>query len=85
MTTIRYTATLPENFVAQLKEMAKEKAIPSVNFAINEALSEYLKKRKQSQYEALLKEAGQDKAFIDRTIRCSEDFVAVDGEGGERW
>jgi len=78
--TIRYTATLPLVYVDELKELAREKKIPSVNFAINEALDEYLKDRKAAQYTDLMKKAAQDKAFLTRTISCAEDFSAVDAE-----
>jgi DNA polymerase/3'-5' exonuclease PolX len=83
--TVRYTATLPLAYVDELKELAREKKIPSVNFAINKALDEYLKERKAAQYETLLKEAGQDKAFLARTLSCAEDFRAVDGEVSGKW
>ena len=85
METVRYTATLPLTHVDELKELAKTKEIPSVNFAINEALDEYLKNRKAVQYEALMREAGRDAAFLARTIRCAEDFSAVDNEGYGIW
>jgi len=83
--TVRYTATLPLAYIDELKELAKEKIIPSVNFAVNEALNEYLKDRKATQYEALIKEAGQDKAFLTRTISCAEDFSQADGEVSGKW
>ena len=83
--TVRYTATLPLAYIDELKELAKEKKIPSVNFAINKALDGYLKERKASLYETLLKEAGQDKAFLGRTLSCAEDFHAVDGEVSGKW
>ena len=83
--TIRYTATLPSTYVDELKDMAKAKKIPSVNFAINKALDEYLKSRKAEQYAALMKEAGQDKKFLARTISCNEDFCAVDSEVSGTW
>ena len=83
--TVRYTATLPLACLDELKKLAKEKIIPSVNFAINEALDEYLKDRKAAQYEASMKEAGQDKAFLTRTINCAEDFRTVDGEISGKW
>ncbi|MCL2513245.1 MAG: hypothetical protein FWF08_05010 [Oscillospiraceae bacterium] len=35
---------------------------------------------KYAQYEALMKEAGKDKAFLERTMNCAEDFKYVDGE-----
>ena len=83
--TIRYTATLPLNYVDELKTWTKEKIIPSVNYAINEALDEYLKRRKAAQYDALMKEAGRDKAFLERTLICADDFNIVDSEVSGRW
>ena len=83
--TVRYTATLPFTYVSELKELAREEKIPSVNYAINEAIDGYLKEKKADQYKTLLKEAGQDKAFLARTIRCAEDFSAVDGEVSGGW
>ncbi|MCL1873594.1 MAG: hypothetical protein FWF85_05710 [Clostridiales bacterium] len=83
--TVRYTTTLPLEYIDELKKLAKEKIIPSVNFAINEALDEYLRSRKAAQYEALLKEAGQDKEFLSRTLSCAEDFKAVDSEVPGTW
>jgi DNA polymerase/3'-5' exonuclease PolX len=83
--TVRYTATLPSVHINELKEMAKIKKIPSVNFAINEALNEYLKRNKKAQYEALMKEAGHDEAYLERTLKCAEDFTAVDGEVANEW
>jgi len=76
--TVRYTATLPSNYLDELKELASKKIIPSVNFAINEALVEYLKNRKAAQYEEAMKEAGSDKAFLARTMKCAEEFNAID-------
>ena len=83
--TIRYTATLPLDYVDELKELAKEKIIPSVNFAINEALGDYLKNRKAAQYEAMMQDAARNPAFLERTMGCAEDFSAVDCEVSGKW
>ena len=83
--TIRYTATIPQDYVLELKGMLQEKSIPSVNYAINEALFEYLKSRKTAQFGALMKEAGKDKAFLSRTLKCADDFKAVDKEVSGTW
>jgi len=83
--TTRYTATLPLVYIDELKALTKERVIPSVNFAINEALDEYLQSRKAAQYEALMKEAGGDEAFLSRTTACAEDFKAVDSEVSGIW
>ena len=84
-TKIRYTASLPQSFLDDLKEMAKDKRVPSVNYAITEALAEYLKNRKTAQYHALMQEAGSDESFIARTMRCAEDFAHIDSEASETW
>jgi DNA polymerase/3'-5' exonuclease PolX len=76
---------LPLAYLDELKEMAKEKKIPSVNFAINEALDEYMKRQKAAEYEALMKKAGRDKAFLTRTTTCAEDFKIVDSEVSGTW
>jgi len=83
--TVRYTATIPVVYVDELKEMAKEKKIPSINYAINEALEEYLKNLKAAKYEAQIREAGRDEAFLARTVSCSDDFKAVDNEVSGTW
>ena len=83
--TVRYTATLPLVYVDELKEMAKKKKITSVNVAINEALDEYLKNQRAARYEALMREAGRDEAFLARTAGCFEDFETVDSEVSGTW
>ena len=83
--TVRYTATIPSDYVDELKEMTKEKKIPSINYAINRALDTYMKNQKASQYEALIKEAGRDEAFLARTASCMEDFRFVDSEVSGEW
>ena len=83
--TIRYTATLPLDCVNELRELAKEKKIPSVNYAINVALDMYLKEQKAADYKAQMENAGKDKAFLERTLNCANDFNAIDGEVDGKW
>ena len=83
--TIRYTATLPLDHVNKLRALAKEKKIPSVNYAINSAIDSYIRERKAAEYEAQMKDAGQDKAFMSRTMNCADDFSAIDGEVDGKW
>lgn len=83
--TVRYTATLSEICIKELKELVKEEKIPSVNFAINEAVGDYLKQIKKSEYVAQLQDAGKDIDFLARTIQCAEDFKIVDGEVTGDW
>ncbi|MDY3031032.1 MAG: hypothetical protein SOS24_04635 [Clostridia bacterium] len=83
--TIRYTTTLPELYIDELKHMAQAKVIPSVNFAIRAALDEYLKQMKKNEYEAMLREAANDTAFMQRTLQCADDFSFSDGEVPGEW
>ena len=83
--TIRYTATLPLDRVNELRGLAKEKKIPSVNYAINEALNMYINEQKAAEYKAQMENAGQDKAFLSRTLNCASDFDAIDSEVDGKW
>ena len=82
---IRYTATIPERYVSEIKELIRAKEIPSMNYAVNEALGAFLNAQKAARYDELMKEAGQDKAFLARTLACSDDFAAVDSEVEGSW
>lgn len=68
--TARYTATLPIYALDELKALASSGQIPSVNFAIRQAVDEYLKQAKKKRYEELMKEAAEDKEFIKKTMSC---------------
>ena len=83
--TSRVTATLPTEQVKMLKRLSLEHRIPSVNFAIRQAVDEYLKQLKKSQYETLMAEAANDDDFIQRTMSCAEDFAYVDSEVAGEW
>ena len=83
--TIRYTATLPLEHVNELRGFAKEKRIPSVNYAINMALDMYIKEQKAADYIAQMENAGKDEAFLSRTLNCANDFSALDGEVDGKW
>ena len=83
--TIRYTATLPLDHVNELRSLAREKKIPSVNYAITVALDMYISAQKAAQYETQMKNAGQDKAFLSRTMSCIDDFNAIDSEVDGKW
>ncbi len=85
VSTSRVTATLPTEQVKMLKQLSLEHRIPSVNFAIRQAVDEYLKQLKKSQYETLMAEAANDDDFIQRTISCAEDFAYVDSEVTGEW
>jgi len=83
--TTRYTATLPVAALNDLKALAGENLIPSVNYGIRQAVDEYLKQIKKAQYAAQMKKAAADEAFIERTSRCAEDFSLSDSEVQGEW
>jgi len=83
--TTRYTATLPVAALNELRMLASENLIPSVNYGIRQAVDEYLKQIKKAQYAAQMKKAAADKAFIERTNRCAEDFSFSDSEVQGEW
>lgn len=83
--TTRITATLPVEFIDELKALAGSKQIPSVNYAIRQAIEDYLAVTKKKQYDAMMKEAAKDKAFMSRTTKCDEDFAAADSEVQGEW
>ncbi|WP_432650647.1 hypothetical protein [Huintestinicola sp.] len=83
--TARYTATLPIYALDELKALASSGQIPSVNFAIRQAVDEYLKQAKKKQYDELMKEAAKDEEFIKRTMSCADDFSYADSEVQGEW
>ncbi len=83
--TVRFTATLPSVYIDELKQLTKEQQIPSVNFGIRQALDEYLKQVKKREYDAMMKAAANDQAFMERTMKCAEDFSFSDSEAQGEW
>ena len=83
--TVRYTATLPAIYLEELKELTKIGQLSSVNGGIKEAIDDYLKRKKKAQFDALMKEAANDKSFMERTMKCAEDFSFSDGEVQGEW
>lgn len=75
--TVRYTASLPAEYINELKLLTKEQAIPSFNFGIKAALDNYLKRTKQKKYETQMREAASDKDFLARTFKCDDDFSKI--------
>lgn len=82
---IKYTAVLPSDYVKELKELASEKIIPSVNFGIRLAIENYIAERKNELYQKQMKEAAKDKSFMNRTLDTQEAFAEVDNEVGGQW
>lgn len=83
--TVKYTVTLPEESLDELKTLTKNKVIPSVNFAVREAVNVYITQTKKELYEKQMKEAAKDKAFLSRTMESNKDFTFVDSEVDSNW
>ena len=83
--TTRITATLPVGFIDELKALAGSGQIPSVNYAIRQAIEDYIFVTKKKQYDAMMKEAAKDKAFMSRTTKCDKDFATADSEVQGEW
>lgn len=82
---IKYTAVLPSDYVKELKELASEKIIPSVNFGIRLAIENYISERKKELYQKQMKEAAKDEGFMKRTLETQDAFINVDNEVGGQW
>ena len=82
---IKYTTVLPAKFVADLKELASRKVIPSVNFGIRDAIEHYIADCKREQYVQQMTEAANNKGFMERTLDTQDAFTDADGEVGGQW
>ena len=82
---IKYTAVLPDAYIMELKELAAQKVIPSVNYGIKSAVKIYLEQSRKEKYEKSMQEATQDEEFLKRTLTAQEDFKFVDSEGIGEW
>ena len=84
-TSIKYTAVLPNEYIMELKKLAAQKAIPSVNYGIKSAVEKYLEQSRKEIYEKNMKEAAQDEEFLRRTLNTQKDFKFVDCEDIGEW
>ncbi|MDW7656414.1 MAG: hypothetical protein SCM11_04480 [Bacillota bacterium] len=82
---IRYTTVLPVKDVEELKKLAAQKVISSVNNGIREAIEMFLEKAKNDHYAQEMAEASRDKRFMERTIHAQSDFEHADSEVSGQW
>lgn len=73
----KYTAVLPSEHINELKQLASEKFIPSVNYGIKRAVEQYLEQVKKQVYEQHMAEAVKDAAFLTRTLNTEKSFSAI--------
>ena len=81
---IKYTAIIPQKYLDELRGMVDKKIIPSVNQGIRAAVEDFIKAHKLYEYQAGMREAADDKAFIARTLETQKAFEAADAEA-DQW
>jgi metal-responsive CopG/Arc/MetJ family transcriptional regulator len=82
---IKYTTVLPKHAVEELKTLAMQQVIPSVNQGIQKAIELFLVEKKKEQYKKLMEEASIDEAFLKRTRETQKVFEDSDSQIGETW
>ena len=80
---VKYTVVLPESSINELKELAGNNKITSVNAGVREAIEEYIIKKKAENYRNNLKEAIKDPDFIKRNEEVMKSFRYSDKETEE--
>lgn len=82
---IRYTTVLPVKYVEELKQLAANNMISSVNHGIREAIEHYLAETKRELYAKQMSDAAKDQGFMERTLDTQASFKHVDSEAGGQW
>jgi len=80
---VKYTVVLPESDIQQLKLLASQKKISSINAGVREAVEVYLVQQKQEAYRQQLQEGMKDPAFIQRNEELMHEFEEI-SEATER-
>jgi len=83
--TVRYTAVLPVEQVNELKKMAREERIPSVNKGIRLAIEDFVKRQNKLIYEQRMREAAEDQDYMNRIAETQADFALLDDEEMSSW
>ena len=83
--TIRYTTVLPVEQVKELKKMAREERIASVNQGIRLAIDNFVKEQNKLIYKQKMREAAEDKDYMNRIAETQADFALLDDEEMSSW
>ncbi|MDD5602934.1 MAG: ribbon-helix-helix domain-containing protein [Eubacteriales bacterium] len=75
-----FTFTLPESLVEKIREYAEEKYIPSINYGVKEALTEYICSTDREILKESMSRAAQDPLFMKDLEDCMNDFKKTDDE-----
>jgi uncharacterized protein YqeY len=82
---IRYTTVLPAKYVEELKQLAAQKVITSVNNGIREAIELFLGEARRELYAQKMAEAAKDQRFLERTLDAQSAYSHIDSEVGGQW
>jgi len=82
---IKYTAVLPAENIAGLKELAAKDVIPSINQGIREAVEQYIVIMKKNLYDAEMIKAATDPDYMERTLQVQKEFLVADSEVDGNW
>jgi hypothetical protein len=75
---IKYTVVLPESDIQQLKLLASQKKISSINAGVREAVEIYLVRHQQEAYREQLREGMRDPEFIKRNEEVMNEFEEME-------
>lgn len=82
----RINITLEYSVICRLKQLSKEKAIPSMSKFCQEAITEKLMEFDRNQKAKLMEIAAQDPDYISRCQETSQAFAFIDQQrGNEEW
>lgn len=82
----RINITLTYSVLTRLKQLTKEKAIPSMNKFCQDAINEKLLEFDRQQKAKLMQIAAQDPNYLARCQEIAEEFSYIDQQGGsEEW
>jgi len=82
------TFSLPIELIEKYKQYAKDKYIPSLNAGVREALEEYSTKIEKEMLKREIKEASNDKMFMEDLKESMDSFLSSDADlfkGEQEW
>jgi hypothetical protein len=82
---IKYTAVLQKQAIEELKVLAMQQVIPSVNQGIQKAIESFLEEKRKEIYHKQMMEASQDEAFMKRTKEVQTAFENSDPTINDTW
>lgn len=78
--TVKSTVNLNRYYKEQLEYLVSINKLDSVTEGINLAIADFVKAKQKELYAARMKEASQDKEFIERTMSSQKDFERLDSD-----